>query len=153
MGLFVFSSVTAFIFFFIVSKQGLEIEAHMQIYFLNLPIPVCWLLFLKLLGPYQRLLLSSQAEERAEFPLWVGERSVVVEPLFWLRKAAPGLPIFGTDGLSLCFGSCSFFVCPGLSAESCLSRRLCTMPSWQFCIFSISSMQGVREIVIEAAFL
>ena len=145
MGLFVFISDTGLIVIIItVSKQGIEIEVHMQIYFFIHPIPVCWLLFLKLLGPYRWLPLSSRQKKKS-VPS-VGERTVVLGPLFWLRKTAPGLSVFETDGLSLCFWCHSFCVCVRLrlSAESCLYPRLCTVPSWQFCVFSISSMQTVR---------
>lgn len=120
MGLFVFISDTGLIFIIItVSKQGIEIEVHMQIYFFIHPIPVCWLLFLKLLGPYRWLPLSS-CQKKKSVPS-VGERTVVLGPLFWLRKTAPGLSVFETDGLSLCFW-CHSFLCA--CAPEAVSRKL-----------------------------
>lgn len=115
-------------------KQALDREAHMQICF-NPPVPVCWLLFLKLFGPQYQLPLSSQPEEQRE-QLLVREGNTVLGAQLSELCGCPGLPIFGTDGLSHCFWQCSVF-CLGLWAESCFSQTLCTMPCWQFCVFSV----------------
>lgn len=120
--LFLFRLLVSFFIIIIVSKQGLEIEVHMQIYFFILLIPVCWLPFLKLVGPYWWLPLSSCQKKKQSVPS-VGERTVVLGPLFWLRKTAPGLSVFETDGLSLCFFVPQLFLC--VCAWGCQQKAVC----------------------------
>lgn len=135
--LFLFRLLVSFFIIITVSKQGLEIEVHMQIYFFILLIPVCWLPFLKLVGPYWWLPLSPCQKKKQSVPS-VGERTVVLGPLFWLRKTAPDLSVFETDGLSLCFLCHSFFcVC----VPEAVSRKLFALEAVYRAILAILCFQ------------